>query len=101
MEKSLTRYAWLSVGAAVVTIALKMGAFWLTDSVGLLSDAMEGFINLAAASVALATLRLVERPPDETHQYGHDKAEYFSSGMEGTLILIEFQLYLKRVSIHD
>ncbi|MFN2107939.1 MAG: cation diffusion facilitator family transporter [Candidatus Promineifilaceae bacterium] len=87
-EKSLTRYAWLSVGAAVVTIALKMSAYLLTGSMGLLSDALEGFINLAAATVVLVTLRIVERPPDETHQYGHDKAEYFSSGIEGTLILI-------------
>jgi cation diffusion facilitator family transporter len=88
MKKSLTRYAWLSMGTAVFTILLKMGAYLLTDSVGLLSDAMEGFINLAAASVVLFTLRLVERPPDETHEYGHDKAEYFSSGIEGTLIVI-------------
>ena len=88
MQKSLTRYAWLSVGAAVVTIIMKSGAYWLTGSVGLLSDAIEGFINLAAASVVLVTLKVVERPPDETHEYGHDKAEYFSSGIEGTLILI-------------
>lgn len=88
MEKSLTRYAWLSVGAAVLTILLKTAAFALTGSVGLLSDAMEGFINLAAASVALVTLKVVEQPPDETHEYGHDKAEYFSSGIEGTLILV-------------
>ncbi len=88
MEKSLTRYAWVSVGAAVVTILLKTAAYALTGSVGLLSDALEGFINLSAATVALVTLRIVERPPDETHEYGHDKAEYFSSGIEGTLILI-------------
>ncbi len=88
MEKSLTRYAWLSVGAAVLTILLKTAAFALTGSMGLLSDALEGFINLAAATVALVTLRVVEQPPDETHQYGHDKAEYFSSGIEGTLILV-------------
>jgi cation diffusion facilitator family transporter len=88
MENSLTRYAWLSVAAAVVTIALKTGAYLLTDSVGLLSDAIEGFINLTAASVVLVTLKVVERPPDESHEYGHDKAEYFSSGIEGTLILI-------------
>lgn len=87
-QESLTRYAWLSVGAAVVTIALKSVAYWLTGSVGILSDAIEGFINLAAATVVLVTLRYVERPPDETHQYGHDKAEYFSSGIEGTLILV-------------
>ena len=88
MQSSLAKYAWLSVGAAVVTILLKTSAYLLTGSVGLLSDAMEGFINLTAASVALATLKFVERPPDETHEYGHDKAEYFSSGIEGTLILI-------------
>ena len=88
MYKSLTRYAWLSVGAAVLTILLKAVAFGLTGSVGLLSDALEGFINLTAASVALVTLKYVERPPDETHEYGHDKAEYFSSGIEGTLILV-------------
>ena len=88
MKNSLTRYAWLSVGTAVFTIFLKMGAYLLTDSVGLLSDALEGFINLAAAAVVLFTLRLVERPPDKSHEYGHDKAEYFSSGIEGTLILI-------------
>jgi cation diffusion facilitator family transporter len=88
MQKSLTRYAWLSVAAAVVTILMKSAAYWLTGSVGILSDAIEGFINLAAAGVVLVTLKVVERPPDETHEYGHDKAEYFSSGIEGTLILI-------------
>lgn len=71
-----------------MTIALKTGAYLLTDSVGLLSDAIEGFINLTAASVVLVTLKVVERPPDESHEYGHDKAEYFSSGIEGTLILV-------------
>lgn len=85
---SLTKFAWLSVGAAVVTILLKMGAYAVTGSVGLLSDALEGGVNLAAALVALATLKYVERPPDDSHAYGHDKAEYFSSGTEGTLILI-------------
>lgn len=88
MSGSLTRFAWLSIVTAVLTIAFKYGAYVLTGSVGLLSDALEGFINLAAASVALITLRIVEQPPDETHEYGHDKAEYFSSGSEGTLILV-------------
>lgn len=88
MVKSLTRFAWLSIATAIFTIALKFGAYLLTDSVGLLSDALEGFVNLAAATVALITLRIVEQPPDETHEYGHDKAEYFSSGSEGTLILV-------------
>jgi cation diffusion facilitator family transporter len=86
--KSLTRFAWLSVGTAVLTIVLKLGAYLLTDSVGLLSDALEGLVNLTAATVALITLRIVEQPPDESHEYGHDKAEYFSSGTEGTLILV-------------
>ena len=88
MQKSLTRFAWLSLGAAVVTILMKSAAYWLTGSVGILSDAIEGFINLAAAGVVLVTLKVVERPPDESHEYGHDKAEYFSSGIEGTLIII-------------
>jgi cation diffusion facilitator family transporter len=83
---SLTKFAWLSIAAAVVTILLKLAAYWATDSVGLLSDAMEGGINLVAAGVALIALKIVEQPPDEAHTYGHDKAEYFSSGIEGTLI---------------
>lgn len=85
---SLVKFAWLSVGAAGLTILLKLGAYWITGSVGLLSDAMEGGVNLAAATVALFILRIVERPPDKTHTYGHDKAEYFSSGIEGTLIFV-------------
>jgi cation diffusion facilitator family transporter len=88
MNKSLTRYAWLSIAAAVVTIGMKFTAYALSGSVGLLSDALEGFVNLAAATVALLTLRIVEQPPDETHEYGHDKAGYFSSGLEGGLILV-------------
>jgi cation diffusion facilitator family transporter len=87
-NKSLTRYAWLSVAAAVVTMLLKSGAYLLTGSVGILSDAMEGLINLSAAVIVLVTLRYVERPPDDSHEYGHDKAEYFSSGIEGKLILV-------------
>ncbi len=86
-EPSLARYAWLSVAAAIVTIGLKAGAYFLTGSVGLLSDALESFVNLAAAVVALIVLAIVARPPDEEHQFGHDKAEYFSSGFEGALIL--------------
>jgi cation diffusion facilitator family transporter len=88
MQKSLTRYAFLSIGAAVITILMKSAAYWMTGSVGILSDAIEGFINLAAAGVVLITLKVIERPPDKSHEYGHDKAEYFSSGIEGTLILI-------------
>jgi cation diffusion facilitator family transporter len=85
---SLTRYAWLSVAAALVTILLKWGAWWLTGSVGLLSDALESFVNLGAAVVALSMLWVAERPPDEEHAYGYTKAEYFASGFEGTLIAV-------------
>jgi cation diffusion facilitator family transporter len=85
---SLVRYAWLSIGAALATIFLKFGAFAITGSVGLLSDALEGIVNLVAAFVALMTLKVVEQPPDQTHEYGHDKAGYFSAGIEGTLIVV-------------
>jgi len=84
----LTRYAWLSIAAAVATIGLKTLAWWLTGSVGLLSDAMESLVNLVAAIMALGMLTLAARPPDDEHHYGHGKAEYFSSGLEGTLILV-------------
>jgi cation diffusion facilitator family transporter len=80
-------YAWLSVGAALVTIALKTGAWLLTGSVGLLSDALESLINLAAALLAVSMLRLAAAPPDAAHPYGRYKAEYFSSGIEGALIV--------------
>jgi len=87
-RSSLTRYAWLSIGAAVTTIALKTTAYFLTGSVGLLSDALESGVNLVGAMMALAMLTIAARPADEDHTYGHSKAEYFSSGVEGTLILI-------------
>ena len=85
---NLTKFAWLSILAALLTIALKTGAYYLTNSVGLLSDALESLINLAAAIIALLMLRAAAVPPDEEHAFGHDKAEYFASGIEGTLILI-------------
>jgi cation diffusion facilitator family transporter len=85
---SLARYAWLSICAALLTIGLKAGAYFLTGSVGLLSDALESMVNLLAAIVALIVLTYAVRLPDEEHQYGHGKAEYFSSGFEGALILI-------------
>ena len=69
-------------------MALKFGAFLLTGSVGLLSDAAESSVNLVAALIAFTALTIADRPPDSDHTYGHDKAEYFSSGAEGTLILI-------------
>ncbi len=85
---SLQRYAWISVGAAVATILLKGAAWWLTGSVGLLSDAMESFVNLAGALMALWMLALAEQPADTLHPYGHGKAEYFSSAFEGFLIVL-------------
>jgi cation diffusion facilitator family transporter len=87
-RRSLRRYAWLSIAAAVATIALKAIAYLVTGSVGLLSDALESFVNLAGALMALWMLSLAARPPDANHAYGHGKAEYFSSGVEGGLILI-------------
>jgi cation diffusion facilitator family transporter len=84
----LERYAWLSVAAALATISLKALAWWLTGSVGLLSDALESLVNLAAALLALSMLRVAASPPDEEHPYGHSKAEYFSAGIEGALIVL-------------
>ncbi len=83
---SLTRFAWLSIGAAVATIALKTGAYSLTGSVGLLSDAIKSLVNLAGAVMALVMLIIAARPADEDHVYGHSKAEYFASVTEGVLI---------------
>lgn len=85
---NLTRFAWLSIGAAILTIALKTTAYWLTGSVGLLSDALESLVNLVAAIMALAMLSVAARPADEIHAFGYSKAEYFSSGLEGALILL-------------
>lgn len=76
-----------SVFVAIVTIVLKTGAWYITDSVGLLSDAMESFVNLASALFGLAMVTIAERPADDDHPYGHHKAEYFSSGFEGALII--------------
>jgi cation diffusion facilitator family transporter len=87
-RRSLTHYAWLSIAAAVVTIGMKSLAYWLTGSVGLLSDAVESLVNLVAAALALGMLTWAARPPDEDHLYGHSKAEYLASVVEGTLILL-------------
>ena len=84
----LKRYAWLSIGAAVLTILLKTAAYFLTGSVGLLSDALESLVNLAGGIMALAMLTVAAWPEDESHAFGHSKAEYFSSAFEGGLILI-------------
>jgi cation diffusion facilitator family transporter len=85
---SARRYAVLSIAAAVITIGLKLVAYLLTGSVGLFSDAAESLVNLVAAVAALWALIYAARPPDEEHAFGHDKAEYFSSGLESALILI-------------
>lgn len=87
-REKLTRYAWLSIATAVLTIGLKTAAYWLTGSVGLLSDALESGINLAAAGMALITLIIAAQPPDDEHTYGHDKAEYFAGGVVGTLVVV-------------
>lgn len=84
---ALTRFAWLSIGAALATIALKTGAYFLTGSIGLLSDAIESLVNLAGAIMALVMLTIAARPADDNHVYGHSKAEYFASVTEGLLIL--------------
>jgi cation diffusion facilitator family transporter len=85
---NLERYAWLSVAAALATMGLKTLAWWLTGSVGLLSDAIESLVNLAAAFLALSMLRLAAREPNKDHPYGFSKAEYFSAGIEGALIVV-------------
>jgi len=85
---SLTRYAWLSIAAAIATILLKGVAWKMTGSVGLLSDAIESFVNLAGAIMALWMLTLAALPADDDHAHGHGKAEYFSSAFEGFLILL-------------
>lgn len=85
---NLTRYAWLSIAAALTTITLKTVAWYITDSVGLLSDAAESLVNLVAAIVALYALTVAARPADGDHHFGHSKAEYFSAAVEGQMILI-------------
>lgn len=88
LDPGLRRYAWLSIGAALLTLGLKWWAWWITGSVGLLSDAMEGFVNLGAALLALWMLHVAGRPPSAKHPYGMSKAEYLSAGIEGTLIVV-------------
>ena len=87
-RRSLTRFAWLSIAAALATIALKSYAYYLTGSVGLLSDAAESVVNLVAAVVALIALTVAARPPDEHHNYAYTKAEYLSAVVEGAMIFV-------------
>ncbi len=84
---ALTRFASMAIAAAFVVIGLKLVAWWVTGSVGLLSDALESVANLAGAVMAYLMLSLASQPPDEEHAFGHGKAEYFASGFEGALIL--------------
>ncbi len=95
----VSSYLKLSVAVALATIALKTGAWWLTDSVGLLSDALESLVNLAGAIFALMMVTVAAQPPDDDHPYGHHKAEYFSSGFEGVLILVA-ALAIMAASVH-
>jgi cation diffusion facilitator family transporter len=88
MNQTVHRFAWISIGAAVATIVLKLAAWWVTDSVGFLSDALESIVNLVGAVIALIALMVASREPDDEHEYGHAKVEYFSSGGEGVLILV-------------
>ncbi|MDH5270077.1 MAG: cation diffusion facilitator family transporter, partial [Candidatus Krumholzibacteria bacterium] len=85
---SLTRFAWVSIGAAIATMALKAFSYIITGSVGFLSDAAESLVNLAGGVMALAMLSIAARPADDHHAYGHSKAEYFASTVEGLLILV-------------
>jgi cation diffusion facilitator family transporter len=87
-RSSLTRFAWLTIAAAIFTMALKATAYLVTDSVGLLSDALESVVNLVGGVMALAMLTVAARPPDQEHLYGHSKAEYFSAVVEGALIIL-------------
>ncbi len=86
--RGLIKFAWLSIATALVTIALKSGAYLLTGSVGLLSDAAESGVNLLAAVIALVALRVAARPADHNHDFGHGKAEYISAGAEGLMIFV-------------
>lgn len=85
---ALARFAWLSIGTALATIALKSVAYWFTGSVGLLSDALESVVNLAGGVIGLIALTIAARSPDEERPFGYDKAEYFASGAEGALIVL-------------
>lgn len=88
MDRTIYRFAWISIGAAIITIILKLAAWWVTDSVGFLSDALESIVNLVGSIIALIALIVASREPDAEHEYGHAKVEYFSSGGEGALILV-------------
>jgi cation diffusion facilitator family transporter len=108
-RRTLSRFAWLSIAVAILTMVIKAGAFFVSQSVGLLSDALESGVNLVAGFSALTALRIASRPPDDEHRYGHDKVEYLSSGAEGGLILLAavsiavaaFRRLIYQQPIHD
>lgn len=87
-QSRLKRFAWISIGTAVLTIGLKLIAYLLTGSVGILSDALESVVNLVTGLITLIAVSVAIQPPDSEHTFGHSKAEYFSSGAEGSLILV-------------
>jgi cation diffusion facilitator family transporter len=87
-ERSPIFYAWLSLATSILTIGLKFGAYYLTGSIGMLSDAVEAGVNIVAALVALGVLTYAAEKPDREHNFGHEKAQYFSSGIEGALIFV-------------
>ena len=91
---SLTVFAWLAIVASLINVSLKMSAYWLTNSVGLLTDGLESFVNVGASCLALAVIKVSQQPPDEEHSFGHEKAEYFSGGVEGALIFMAAALGL-------
>lgn len=93
-RSGLTKFAWLAIATAIATIALKAGAWVVTGSVGLLSDAAESVVNLVAAVVALITLNIAARPADDDHHFGHSKAEYFSAAIEGVMIFVAASVIL-------
>ena len=93
-QRHLERFLWLSIATAIATVVIKGYAAWLTNSVGLWSDALESTVNLAAALVALWALRLSSRPADHNHDFGHGKAEYVSAAVEGTLIFVAAALII-------
>ena len=93
-QRLLERFIWLSIATAIATVAIKAYAAWLTNSMGLWSDAMESTVNLVAALVALWALKLAAKPADHNHDFGHGKAEYMSAAVEGTLIFVAAALII-------
>ena len=82
------KYAWVTVALAFATLMIKSGAAWVTGSVGLLSDAVESVVNVVTSLLLVVTMRIAKAPPDEEHPFGHDKAEYFANGVQGTLVML-------------